>query len=442
MYFNQAIAVAILAYTAAAAPAGPNCDRQDSICRKYTANNSLSAVECEVSVAQCIGSCQVSFDRCSTAPNANHATCVAQLVGCTGKSIDASLKPQSATGDAVYQPAAKTKAAETSCVLKDDACRTAPGANQAECSAQKAECKDHRSAAPTTPSAWVRTPTPSAARSPTGRLATLSTSPAKNSKAAEKPHFETGDAVYFPAPKEAKTAEEPHWETGDAVYFPAPKDAKRAEEPHWETGDAVYFPAKDSKVAEKPHFETGDAVYFPAQTKAAASSCVLKDDACRTAPGANQSLCSAEKAACKTTCLADADACRVAPGANQSLCSADYAKCLGENPYAKKRGTPRPRPAPPSTRATASSSTPSAAPPRAPTWPSAPPSRPPARPPARASPTSAAPPPAPTRPSAPPSSPSASAPTLTTKRTTTMTKHAFPFSGVSNQCVFYDKTRQ
>ncbi|KAK8877644.1 surface protein SP1 [Apiospora arundinis] len=357
MYFNQAIAVAILAYTAAAAPAGPNCDRQDSICRKYTANNGLSAVECEVSVAQCIGSCQVSFDRCSTAPNANHATCVAQLVGCTGKSIDASLKPQSATGDAVYQPAAKTKAAETSCVLKDDACRTAPGANQAECSAQKAECKDQCSSAAdacrTAPGAnqslcsadyakcLGENPYAKRGEEPHWETGDAVYFPAKNSKAAEKPHFETGDAVYFPAPKEAKTAEEPHWETGDAVYFPAPKDAKRAEEPHWETGDAVYFPAKDSKVAEKPHFETGDAVYFPAQTKAAASSCVLKDDACRTAPGANQSLCSAEKAACKTTCLADADACRVAPGANQSLCSADYAKCLGENPYAKKRGTPQ-----------------------------------------------------------------------------------------------------
>ncbi|KAK8073977.1 hypothetical protein PG994_004876 [Apiospora phragmitis] len=278
MYFNNAIAIAILAYCAAAAPAGPTCASSEDVCRKYTANNGLSSVECNIAVAQCIGACKVSFDRCSTAPDANHATCAASLVGCTGKSLDESLKPQSAV-------AKKDAVADASCALKDDACRTAPGANMAECSAQKAECKDTCSTA-----------ADSCRGGPDANMAACA-----------------GDYAKC------------------LGYNPY---AKRDEAPHSETGDAVYFPA--------PHSETGDAVYFPApKSKAAASGCVLKDDACRTAPDANMAQCSAEKAACKATCKADSNQCRTAPDANQAQCSADYASCLGENPYAKKRGTPQ-----------------------------------------------------------------------------------------------------
>ncbi|KAK8023898.1 hypothetical protein PG993_011964 [Apiospora rasikravindrae] len=316
MHFTNAIAAAILAYCAVAAPAGPTCDSSESVCRKYNANNGLNGAECTVAVAQCIGACQVSFDRCSTAPDANHATCVASLVGCTGKSVEESLKPQSAVARRV------PKAPEPSCSDKDDACRTAPGANQAQCSAEKAECKDTCSKAA---DECRSAPNSNMAQCAAKYSRCLGYNP--YAKRGEEPHSETGDALYQPAP---------HSETGDAVYF----DSR--EEPHSETGDALYQPA--------PHSETGDAVYFPAESKkitsslfqqpkanAAAKSCVLKDDACRTAPGANQSQCSAEKAACKATCHADANQCRTKPDANQSACSADYAKCLGENPYAKKR---------------------------------------------------------------------------------------------------------
>ena len=37
--------------------------------------------------------------------------------------------------------------------------------------------------------------------------------------------------------------------------------------------------------------------------------------------------------ACVAKCQAAADACRVAPQANQSFCSAQFANCLGYNPY-------------------------------------------------------------------------------------------------------------
>ena len=146
MYFTQAVAVAILAYTAAAAPAGPTCVSRDSVCRKYTANNGLSVAQCDVSIAQCIGACQVSFTACQTAPDANHSQCASQLVACTGTSYTDALKPQSAVGEAVTQPAptssAGTPVYQGNCEQLDTICRTAPGANMAQCSAEQAQCKD------------------------------------------------------------------------------------------------------------------------------------------------------------------------------------------------------------------------------------------------------------------------------------------------------------
>ncbi|KAK7946401.1 uncharacterized protein PG986_010722 [Apiospora aurea] len=287
MHFTQAIAAAILAYCAVAAPAGPTCDSSESVCRKYTANNGLSSAECTVAVAQCIGACQVSFNSCSTAPDANHATCVASLVGCTGKSVEESLKPQSAVAKRV------PKAPAPSCSDKYDTCRTGPDANQAQCSAEKAACKDTCSSAADECRA------------------------APNSNMAQCAAKYSRCLGYNPY---AKRGEEPHSAVGEPLTQPAP---------HSETGDAVYFPAETKKITS--------SLFQQPKANAAAKSCVLKDDACRTAPGANQAQCSAEKAACKATCHADANQCRTKPDANQSACSADYAKCLGENPYAKKR---------------------------------------------------------------------------------------------------------
>ncbi|KAH7409014.1 hypothetical protein BKA64DRAFT_663990 [Cadophora sp. MPI-SDFR-AT-0126] len=83
------------------------------------------------------------------------------------------------------------------------------------------------------------------------------------------------------------------------------------------------------------------------------ADCQAQANACRTAPEANQSFCSAQLAAClgynpyanntatttsssyvpKESCQAVADQCRVKPGANQATCSAELAACLGYNPY-------------------------------------------------------------------------------------------------------------
>lgn len=156
MYFTQAIAVAILAYTAVAAPAGPTCASRDSICRKYTSNNGLSQAECNVSIAQCIGACQVPFNACQVAPDANHSVCASELVACTGISYEDSIKPQSAVGEALTQPATTasskrddaphsengTPLYQGNCEQLDTVCRTLPGANMAQCSAEKAQCED------------------------------------------------------------------------------------------------------------------------------------------------------------------------------------------------------------------------------------------------------------------------------------------------------------
>ncbi|KAL2068626.1 hypothetical protein VTL71DRAFT_14963 [Oculimacula yallundae] len=80
------------------------------------------------------------------------------------------------------------------------------------------------------------------------------------------------------------------------------------------------------------------------------ADCQAQADACRTAPDANQSFCSAQLSSClaynpyanntepatqdpKSACEAAANKCRTAPGANQSTCSAQLAACLGYNPY-------------------------------------------------------------------------------------------------------------
>ncbi|KAK0109520.1 hypothetical protein ONS95_002209 [Cadophora gregata] len=86
------------------------------------------------------------------------------------------------------------------------------------------------------------------------------------------------------------------------------------------------------------------------------ADCEAQANACRTAPEANQSFCSAQLVAClgynpyanntatatsssytpRESCQAAADQCRVKPGANQSTCSAELAACLGYNPYESK----------------------------------------------------------------------------------------------------------
>ncbi|CAD0082758.1 unnamed protein product [Aureobasidium vineae] len=80
----------------------------------------------------------------------------------------------------------------------------------------------------------------------------------------------------------------------------------------------------------------------------AGSNCVAKDNACRasdpvTGLSANQAQCSAENAQCQGDCYAALGKCQTTrmpdgSSANQSTCVSEYASCLGENPIASTGG--------------------------------------------------------------------------------------------------------
>ncbi|KAG4442791.1 hypothetical protein IFR05_001737 [Cadophora sp. M221] len=98
------------------------------------------------------------------------------------------------------------------------------------------------------------------------------------------------------------------------------------------------------------------AAFIDASILGKRAECQEQANACRTAPNANQSFCSAQLSAClgynpyandtatttsssyvpKESCQAVADKCRTKPNANQATCSAELAACLGYNPYDHK----------------------------------------------------------------------------------------------------------
>ncbi|KAF5702499.1 surface protein SP1 [Fusarium globosum] len=98
------------------------------------------------STDECLAKCNEARDKCSTAPDANQATCASEYAVCVG------YYPYDKKGDYVPPTAcshsAKPTATETAkadeCVMKcdkaHDACNTAPDANHATCAAEYAEC--------------------------------------------------------------------------------------------------------------------------------------------------------------------------------------------------------------------------------------------------------------------------------------------------------------
>lgn len=71
----------------------------------------------------------------------------------------------------------------------------------------------------------------------------------------------------------------------------------------------------------------------PSASATGSVNCVDADNACRTAPNANQAFCSSEVAGCKSDCYDAYDVCRGAPDANRATCASEFAECLGENPF-------------------------------------------------------------------------------------------------------------
>ncbi|KAK7962033.1 uncharacterized protein PG986_002858 [Apiospora aurea] len=84
MQFNLAIATAILAYVAQAAPAADSCTKSFSVCKAQSGFDAERNAACDVKRAQCIGQCQ------TTTSNDN------DLLACTGTDLETSKAPQSA----------------------------------------------------------------------------------------------------------------------------------------------------------------------------------------------------------------------------------------------------------------------------------------------------------------------------------------------------------
>ncbi|KAK8093183.1 uncharacterized protein PG998_014584 [Apiospora kogelbergensis] len=84
MQFNLAIATAILAYVAQAAPAADSCTKSFSVCKAQSGFDAERNAACDAKRAQCIGQCQ------TTTSNDN------DLLTCTGTDLETSKAPQRA----------------------------------------------------------------------------------------------------------------------------------------------------------------------------------------------------------------------------------------------------------------------------------------------------------------------------------------------------------
>ncbi|KAF5540143.1 cell wall glycoprotein [Fusarium mexicanum] len=93
----------------------------------------------------CLAKCNAAHDKCSTAPDANHATCAAEYAECIGYNPygGASYVEPTACSHS-SKPTATETAKAGDCLEKcnkaHDACNVAPDANHATCAAEWAEC--------------------------------------------------------------------------------------------------------------------------------------------------------------------------------------------------------------------------------------------------------------------------------------------------------------
>lgn len=92
-------------------------------------------------------SCQDKENACRTAPDANMAQCSAERAACDG-----------------YVPGQPSGGSGQTCQEKENACRTAPGANMASCSAERAACDGYVPGQPGNATASLSTPTPTPAQ--------------------------------------------------------------------------------------------------------------------------------------------------------------------------------------------------------------------------------------------------------------------------------------
>lgn len=105
------------------------CEVQENACR--TAPNANQAF-CSAQRAGCDTYCEAQETRCRTAPNANQASCSAQRAGCVNSAVGVGTNDTTTT-----PPPPPPPPAVSACEAQENACRTAPNANQAFCSSQR-----------------------------------------------------------------------------------------------------------------------------------------------------------------------------------------------------------------------------------------------------------------------------------------------------------------
>ncbi|CAD0107102.1 unnamed protein product [Aureobasidium uvarum] len=159
-------AVATLAFVGAVAAqnsttAATGCVAKDNACRttRMPDGSSANQAQCSANNAQCQGDCYSAYNTCRTTPvdglSANQAQCVSEYATCLGENpvaasggLISSFIPYSATAtvSASSTASASASASAANCVAKDNACRasdpvTGLSANQAQCSAENAQCQ-------------------------------------------------------------------------------------------------------------------------------------------------------------------------------------------------------------------------------------------------------------------------------------------------------------
>ncbi|KAK8068716.1 hypothetical protein PG994_005332 [Apiospora phragmitis] len=122
MQFNLAIATAIMAYVAQAAPAD-SCTKTFSVCKAQAGTDAGRNAACDTNRAQCIGHCQTTTSSDD------------DLMSCTGLNLEMSKEPQSAVARR-----------SESCTKTFSVCKAQAGTDagrNAACDTNRAQCIGH-----------------------------------------------------------------------------------------------------------------------------------------------------------------------------------------------------------------------------------------------------------------------------------------------------------
>lgn len=164
MKFTQALATALLACVATAAPNSGTCANRDYMCRRDAATKGITTASCDIGLKGCVDICQARRRRCAAATDADLSVCEAKLTACTGSvnlgdsdfGLSSPSDDENAQGQgkktggaagggsaAVMWPRADGTLSADNCKIADDACRAEPGADTDQCGADMAQCMGH-----------------------------------------------------------------------------------------------------------------------------------------------------------------------------------------------------------------------------------------------------------------------------------------------------------